>query len=131
EVAKVYGGHGRGPLGAVVEKAELPAELRERVALYVLADREQEFCLDYFESRTVSRRVAASLLAHAARLRDGVRSEGVAGYQKAAARIRGFGVALRLALAIHHRVGMARPLARLLADRFEVQLAARFVLQNV
>ena len=123
--------HGRDPAGAAVENAELPAELRERAALYVLADREQEFCLDYFESRTVSRRVAASLLAHAARLRDGARSDGVAGYQKAAARILAFNSALRLSRAIHHRIGIARPLARLLGDRFEVQLAARFVLQNV
>jgi CPA1 family monovalent cation:H+ antiporter len=110
---------------------QLPGELRERAALSVLADREQEFCLDYFESRTVSRRVAASLLAHAARLRDGARSDGVEGYQKAAARILGFNRTLRLALAIHHSIGIARPLARQLADRFEVQLAARFVLQNV
>lgn len=129
EVAKVYGGHARDPAG--VDDGELPVELRERVALYVLADREQEFCLDYFESRTVSRRVAANLLAHAARLRDGVRSEGVEGYQKAAARILAFDRALRLSRAIHHRLGIARPLARLLGDRFEVQLAARFVLHNV
>jgi monovalent cation:H+ antiporter, CPA1 family len=129
EVAKAYDGHTRDPTGAA--DPELPAELRERVALYVLSDREQEFCLDYFESRTVSRRVAANLLAHAARLRDGARSEGVDGYQKAAARIHAFNRALRLSRAIHHRLGIARPLARLLGDRFEVQLAARFVLQNV
>src|SRR5207245_6585907 len=42
-----------------------------------------------------------------------------------------FAPSLRLALAAHHRIGIARPLARLLADRFEVQLAARFVLQNL
>jgi monovalent cation:H+ antiporter, CPA1 family len=130
EVAKVYGGYGRDLADAAVD-ADLPDQLRERAALYVLADREQEFCLDYFESRTVSRRVAASLLAHAARLRDGVRSEGIEGYQKAAARILSFGRVPRLALAIHRRIGVARPLARLLGDRFEVQLAARFVLQNV
>ncbi|MBV9685809.1 MAG: sodium:proton antiporter, partial [Alphaproteobacteria bacterium] len=131
EVAKVYGGHGGDPIGAISETGELPATLRERVALYVLADREQEFCLEYFESRTVSRRVAASLLAHAARLRDGARSAGAAGYQRAAARILEFNAALRLSRAIHHRLGIARPLARLLGDRFEVQLATRFVLQNV
>ncbi|MBV9203003.1 MAG: cation:proton antiporter, partial [Alphaproteobacteria bacterium] len=131
EVAKVYGGHGGDPIGAISERGELPATLRERVALYVLADREQEFCLEYFESRTVSRRVAAALLAHAARLRDGARSDGVAGYQRAAARILEFNAALRLSRAIHHRLGIARPLARLLGDRFEVQLATRFVLQNV
>src|SRR5437764_13733461 len=53
EVAKVYDGRARGQAAA---DPEMPAELRERAALYVLADREQEFCLDYFESRTVSRR---------------------------------------------------------------------------
>ena len=131
EVAKAYDADGSETAGAAIENAELPAELRERVALYVLADREQEFCLDYFESRTVSRRVAANLLAHAARLRDGAHSDGVAGYQKAAARLLAFNSALRLSRAIHHRIGIARPLARLLGDRFEVQLAARFVLQNV
>src|SRR5207245_4860690 len=76
EVAKVYDGHARDPAGTVVENNELPAALRERVALYVLADREQEFCLDYFESRTVSRRVAASLLTRAAHLRGGARRRG-------------------------------------------------------
>src|ERR1700730_11765447 len=131
EVAKAYDGHGREPAGAAAENAELPAELRERAALYVLADREQEFCLDYFENRTVSRRVAASLLSHAARLRDGARTDGVIGYQKAAARILAFNRALRFSRAIQHRIGIARPLARLLGDRFEVQLAACFVLQNV
>src|SRR6266446_7713067 len=129
--AEVYNAYSRDPADIGIEDAQIPAELRERAALSVLVDREQEFCLDYFESRTVSRRVAASLLTHASRLRDGARSDGVEGYQKAAARIRGFTPTLRLSLAIHHRVGIARPLARQLADRFEVQLAARFVLQNV
>jgi monovalent cation:H+ antiporter, CPA1 family len=131
EVTKLYDVNARDPADTAIENAQLPSALRERAALSVLADREQEFCLDYFESRTVSRRVAASLLAHAARLRDGVRSDGVEGYQKAAARIRGFSPALRLSLAVHRRIGIARPLARLLADRFEVQLAARFVLQSL
>ena len=131
EVANVYDGYGGDSAEATIENARLPAELTQRAALYAVADREQEFCLEYFESRTVSRRVAASLLAHAARLRDGARTEGSEGYHKAAERIRGFSRALRLALTIQHRLGVAQPLARLLGDRFEVQLATRFVLQNV
>jgi monovalent cation:H+ antiporter, CPA1 family len=131
EVARVYDGHTRDAPEPAVEAAPLPIELSERAALFVLADREQEFCLDYFESRTVSRRVAASLLTHAARLRDGAHSDGIDAYQNAAARILGFNATSRLFLAIHHRIGISWPLARLLADRFEVQLAARFVLQNV
>jgi CPA1 family monovalent cation:H+ antiporter len=131
EVLTLYDAQIDGSGGMSSEHTQLPTELRERAAVSVLADREQEFCLEYFESRTVSRRVAASLLAHAARLRDGARTDGVAGYHRAAERIRGFGPALRLALAIQQRLGIAWPLARLLADRFEVRLAARFVLQNV
>jgi CPA1 family monovalent cation:H+ antiporter len=131
EIARVYIGQGRDPADIAEENAQLPVGLRLQAALAVLADREQEFSLDYFEGRTVSRRVAASLLAHAARLRDGARSRGVEGYQQAAERLREFDPTFRLALALHRRIGIAAPLARQLADRFEVQLAARFVLENL
>lgn len=131
EVAAVYGARSRNPADIAEENAQLPAELRSRAALRVLADREQEFCLEYFEGRTVSRRVAATLLAHTARLRDAARTHGIEGYQETAARLRRYGPGFRLALALHRRLGIARPLARELSDRFEVQLAARIVLQNL
>ncbi len=131
EVTAVYGARRRNRADIAEENAQLPAELRTRSALTVLADREQEFCLEYFEGRTVSRRVAAALLAHTARLRDAARTQGTEGYQQTAARLRRFGPGFRLALALHRRVGIARPLARELSDRFEVQLAARIVLKNL
>ncbi len=130
-VAAACFGLGHSPAEIAEENAQLPEALRLRAAVTVLADREQEFCLEYFEGRTVSRRVAASLLAHTARLRDGARSHGVEGYQQAAARIRRFGPMFRLALTMHRRLGIAGPLARQIADRFEVQLATRFVLRNL
>ena len=131
EVAAVYGARSRKPADIAEENAQLPAELRTRAALMVLADREQEFCLEYFEERTVSRRVAAALLAHTARLRDGARTHGIDGYQQAAARLRRFAPSFRLALALHRQIGIAAPLARQLSDRFEVQLAARIILKNL
>ncbi len=131
EIAAFYDAHSRDPADIAEENAQLPGALRTRAAITVLADREQEFCLDYFEGRTVSRRVAATLLTHTARLRDGARAHGVEGYQAAAARLRDFGPSYRLAMALHRRIGIAAPLARQLADRFEVQLAARFVLENL
>ena len=131
EVTAVYGARRRSPADIAEENAQLPAELRTRAALTVLADREQEFCLEYFEGRTVSRRVAAALLAHTSRLRDGARTHGIEGYQQAAARLRHFGPSFRLALALHRRIGIAAPLARELSDRFEVQLAARIILKNL
>ncbi|MGH7030383.1 MAG: cation:proton antiporter [Stellaceae bacterium] len=131
EITTAYDSRRRDPADIAEEDAQLPGEIRTRAALAVLADREQEFCLEYFEGRTVSRRVAANLLAHAARLRDGARSHGIEGYQRAAARLREYGPGFRLALALHRWIGVARPLSRQLADRFEVQLAARFVLENL
>ena len=131
EVTAIYGSRRRSPADIAEENAQLPAELRTQAALTVLADREQEFCLEYFEGRTVSRRVAAALLAHTSRLRDGARTHGIEGYQQAAARLRRFGPSFRLALALHRRIGIASPLARELSDRFEVQLAARIVLKNL
>ncbi|HEY3909908.1 MAG TPA: cation:proton antiporter [Stellaceae bacterium] len=131
EVTVVYGARSRNPADIAEENAQLPAELRTRAALRVLADREQEFCLEYFEEGTVSRRVAAALLAHTARLRDAARTHGIDGYQQTAARLRGFGLGYRLALALHRRIGIAGPLAREIADRFEVQMAARIVLRNL
>jgi monovalent cation:H+ antiporter, CPA1 family len=131
EVTALYGAKGRNPAEIAEENAQIPMVLRTRAALLVLADREQEFCLEYFEGRTVSRRVAAVLLAHTARLRDAARTQGVDGYQQAAERLRRFGPGFRLALALHRRLGIARPLARELSDRFEVQLAARIVLRNL
>jgi CPA1 family monovalent cation:H+ antiporter len=131
EVTALYCTRTRDAAEIAEENAQIPAALRARAALTVLADREQEFCLEYFEGRTVSRRVAAVLLAHTARLRDAARTHGVDGYQQTAARLRRHGPGFRLALALHRRLGIDRPLARELSDRFEVQLAARIVLRNL
>ncbi len=130
EVTSVYQTRLRSRADIAEENAQLPAELRIQAALSVLADRELEFCLEYFEGQTVSRHVAAVLLTHAARLRDGARN-GIEGYQQAAARLRRFGLGFHLALMLHRRLGIAGPLARELADRFEVQLAARIVLKDL
>jgi monovalent cation:H+ antiporter, CPA1 family len=131
EVTATYGERRRNTADIAEENAQLPAVLRTSAALRVLADREQEYCLEYFEGRTLSRRVAATLLAHTARQRDATRTHGIAGYQEAAARLGRFGPKYRLALSLHRRIGIAGPLAREISDRFEVQVAARFVLKNL
>ncbi len=131
EVTAIYCARSRNPADIAEENAQLPVALRTRAALLVLADREQEFCLEYFEGRTVSRRVAAVLLAHTGQLRDAARTHGLEGYQQTATRVRRFGPWFRLALALHRRIGIAGPLAREISDRFEVQLAARIVLKNL
>ncbi|HUC09186.1 MAG TPA: cation:proton antiporter [Stellaceae bacterium] len=131
EVTEPYRARTRNPADIAEENAQLPAELRTRAALLVLADREQEFCLEAFEGQTLSRRVAAVLLAHTARLRDGARTRGIDGYQQAAARLRGYDAGFRLTLALHRRIGIAAPLARKLSDRFEVVLAARIILKDL
>jgi len=110
---------------------ELSPELQTRTALVVLADREQEFYSDHFEGRTVSRGGAATLLAHAERLRDRARTEGVPGYRRAAATALSFDRSFHIARAMHRRFGIGGPLSQRLADRFEVLLATRSVVQKL
>ena len=49
EVTAIYCARSRNPADIAEENAQLPVALRTRAALMVLADREQEFCLEYFE----------------------------------------------------------------------------------
>ena len=129
EVATIYG-RAAEPRDIAEENAQLPAELRDPAALSVLADREQEFCLDYFESRTVSRRVAAAC----SLMPRGCGTARAATVSRVTRRRPlGFVVSTRFCVWRWRSItGSASPArSPRLSDRFEVQLAARFVLQNV
>jgi len=127
EVAEVY----RTPTDAEETAVALPDAQSIQAALTVLADREEEVYSDYFEGRTVSRGGAANLLAYAGGLRDKARTDGVAGYEMAAARIVQFDRAFRVAHWLHRRFGIDGPLAQKLADRFELLLATRAVVHRL
>lgn len=91
-----------------------------RLGLAMLADREQAVALRHYRDGIVSGAITRVLLAAAARLQDGVKTDGLAGYQAAAQVVLAFPWRFRAALALHRRMGIDWLLAVEIADRFEI-----------
>ncbi len=115
--------------------AGTPGRLSEaeqlNVGLIALANREEELYLHHFADRTLSRRATQPLLAKAGRLRDGVKESGHHGYLAAASDSRRFRWSFRIALYTHRRFRVESPLANKLADRFEMLLVTRMVIDEL
>ena len=106
---------------------------RDRVTLglLALANRERELVLAHFRHRTVSRRILERLLADVEDIVDGIRSSGRTGYNRAARRQIGFGPGFRFAHVVHRYARIERLLVKRLADRFELLLVSRMVLEEL
>jgi len=122
-------------LDAAVKTAEDSADIldRDRIALglIVLAGHERDTILHRMRERTISARMAEKVLSDADRLIEGARSQGRSGYQRAARRSVAYGLAFRTAVALNARIGLAAPLARMTADRFELLLSQRLILRDL
>ena len=101
------------------------------LGLVTLANRERQLLLQHFRHRSVSRAILEQLLAAVERLSEGARTAGRTGYNRAARRLLAFGAAFRIAHALHRFAGLERPLVRRLADRFELLLVSRIVLEEL
>lgn len=101
------------------------------VGLIALASREEELYLHHLGERTMSRRAAEPLLSKAGRLRDGAKENGRDGYLAAATDSRRFRWTFRLAMEAHRRFRFETPLANKLADRFEMLLVTRMVIDQL
>ncbi|MEH6822412.1 MAG: cation:proton antiporter [Motiliproteus sp.] len=99
---------------------ELPDELIQQVGLTTLVNHERYLYLKHFAEGLISATITRILMAHADDLLDGLKARGVAGYQATAKQQLQFGPLLRGALLLQRRLGIDLPLARALANRFEV-----------
>src|SRR5262249_38709617 len=131
EALRPYAGFSDAAAQIAEENSQLPAEPRLRAALAILIERERELYLQHFGARAMSRRALARLLSRVGMLRDATKTGGLEGYHSAAARIVGFSRRFRPKMAIQRWLGLARPLAGEIADRFEAQLTARLVLREL
>lgn len=123
-----------GRVGARVQRAESPdmtADERLHVGLLTLASREGELVLDHYRRRLAGRRVVDMLRADAGRLLDGVKTAGTEGYLRAAVKAGAPDARFRAALWCQRTLGLNGPLARSLADRFEVLLAKEVILKEL
>jgi CPA1 family monovalent cation:H+ antiporter len=131
EAASRYRRHVQAVAELAEENAQIAPEQRLRPALGILIEREQEFYLAYFEARTMSRRAVLTLLSEVNRLREAAKGEGLAQYGRVAARVLRFSRYFRFCVFLHYRLRLRRPLARELADRFELTLAMRVVVREL
>lgn len=122
-------------LDGAVKRAEASADILDRdritLGLIALAGRERDTILARVRERTISARMAEQVLSDADRLIEGARSDGRSGYMRAARGIVAYGRGFRAAVVLNRRLGLARPLARLTADRFELLLSQRLILQDL
>jgi CPA1 family monovalent cation:H+ antiporter len=101
------------------------------LGLLALASHERDLVLEHFAERTISGRIVEELLAAVGVLIDRTRVGGHREYIRAAQQIVDFSRRFRIAHFLHRRFSLDGPLIDCLADRFELLLAARMVLQDL
>ena len=122
-------------LDQAVELADTMAEIRDKdripLGLVALSGRERDLVLEAFRDQELGPAEAEVMLANVDRLIEGTRAAGRAGYNRAARRAIGYGRRHRMAVALHNRLRLSRPLASLTASRFEMLLNQRLILAEL
>ncbi len=129
--AKQFGSRLDEAVRAAEETTNMLDKDRVKLGLVSLAAAERELALSQMRERLVSIRVAERLIANADTLIEAVRARGRAGYRNAARKMLSYGLGFRMALALHNRLRVSRPLGRLTADRFEYMLSQRVILEDL
>ena len=111
--------------------AELPEEDRVKIGLGTLVNREREIYLKRFSDGVASDDITRALLHGTDTLEDGMKADGVAGYEEAVAQKLGFGFGFRTAMYLQRKFGLTGALQHQLAERFEVLIATQTGLRQL
>src|SRR5580704_10813027 len=123
--------------GIVADAAEeeKAAHLSERdrlaIALVALANQERVLILEMLGGRSASPSTIQVLLGNADALAEAARSDGRLGYRRASEAALALPLSFRVAYFLYGRVGIARLLGARLADRLEILLVTRFVVERL
>ena len=115
----------------LVHTCGLGADDRLYIGLVILINREEELYHEAFKAGIISRPVVEALTDRTGWLRDGVRAERLAGYERAARETLGFSRHMLWAVKLQRRLNLRGPLARRLSLRFEALLINRAVLMRL
>jgi CPA1 family monovalent cation:H+ antiporter len=129
--AKQFGARLEGSIKAAEDSVEILDRDRITLGLIALAGAERDTILINVRERTISSRMSEQVLSIADRLIEGARSGGRTGYRQAALQSVAYGGLFRIASFLHNRLHFSVPLARMTADRFEILLSQRFILQDL
>lgn len=120
---------------AAAQANELAQDILDRdritLGLVAIANHERELILRHFRERTVSTQTVEILLANVGRIADRARAGGRVEYNRAARAILKFSWVFRLAQTVQRRLKYDGWLARRLADRYEMLLLSRIVLDEL
>ncbi|WP_159714935.1 cation:proton antiporter [Geminicoccus flavidas] len=112
------------PLGDDMLSQQLTA------ALLTVTRREATLYVEEIGRGLAGRRTAAQLLGNTDQLQDALQTDGVRGYRSVAKRLSRFDLYMRFCVWIQRTFRWSTPLARQLADRFEVMLISRRVMNE-
>lgn len=122
-------------LDTAVKDAEKAREILDRdrltLGLITLAGREREMILEGFRGRTISSSLIERMLTDVARLIEATRAGGRSAYRATARKNIAYGWDHRLAYWLHLYLHISRPLAFIVAGRFEVLLVNRMILRDL
>jgi CPA1 family monovalent cation:H+ antiporter len=111
--------------------AELSDRDRVKIGLGTLVNREREIYLKRFSDGVASDSITRTLLAATDILEDGMKAEGVGGYDAAVAQQLGFDLGFRTAMYLQRKFGLTGALQNQLAERFEVLIANQSALRQL
>ncbi len=101
------------------------------IALVAVGNQERVLVLEMLSDRTASPAAVQVLLANADAIKEAARSKERPGYRRASEAALAFPVGFRIAYFLYRWLGIVRPLADRLADRVEILLIMRFVIERL
>lgn len=113
------------------ERADEMLRQQLRVALATITTREAAFYSDEMAEGTISRRAGSTLLAQTNDLLDATKEGGVQAYRRATRAVARPDRTARFVSFLHRRLRINRPLARRMAERIELRLIQRRVLESM
>ncbi|TNB47817.1 cyclic nucleotide-binding domain-containing protein [Martelella lutilitoris] len=120
---------------AAVEETDATEQLQDRdritLGLVALAAHERDSILDGYRDQIISADLAERLVIGADMIIEATRTSGRAGYRAASRRVYATNLRFRVATLLHNYLGIARPLASLLEDRFDVLVSYSMVLPRL
>ncbi|TPQ33351.1 cation:proton antiporter [Cupriavidus pinatubonensis] len=119
-------------LGSVEFDFDSALSERDRltIGLVTLATRERELIPEYGDG-VISVANLDAMMRNTSHMIDAAREQGRIGYKRAARAILQYHLGYRIALFLHKWLGLDRPLARALADRFELLICRQTVLDRL
>jgi len=111
--------------------AALSDEDRVKIGLGTLVNREREIYLKRFSDGVASDDITRALLAATDTVEDGMKADGVSGYDEAVAQRLGFDFSFRIAMYLQRKFGLTGALQSQLAERFEVLIAMQSGLRQL